>query len=252
MQIKVSELRLKALRDLHSLGWNDKDAAEIFAVSGPTIRKWRGILGLGPNLRYNRVDQVRARELYDAGESDRAIARALEVDPSAITLWRQKLGLKVRPHPSRLSDEKRRAARKLLRQGASSPAVMAEIGCCKKTVMRLRKAMQKEPLRKGGANDKSTRIRVMRDPTIRLRMAAAIGDQVPQDIRNDAIADMYLDVLEGRLAIDQIERRAGTYRSKAFDMCGSKFGAVSLDAENEDGLTLLDTLADDSWSSLFE
>ena len=42
-----------------------------------------------------------------------------------------------------------------------------------------------------------------------------------------------------------IEKVAPTYRNRAFEMCGSRFGVRSLDEEmGEDGWTLMDSLDD--------
>ena len=80
------------------------------------------------------------------------------------------------------------------------------------------------------------------------RIQKAIGHSHPEHVLEDAVADLYAAVFEGRVALDQIEKVAPHYRSRAYDMCGSAYGPVSLDAENEDGLRLIDTIADPAWA----
>lgn len=242
---KATDLKLQAVSDLHSLGWTEQNIAELLDVSKRTVAAWKKNLKIEP--RFNRIDSAHAQALYEAGESDCSIARLLSVDQSSVTSWRQKRGLPTKRPRIRYSDDEKQAARKLLKQGASSNAVMSEIGCSKRTALSLRQSIPSSNLRKVGLTDKIVRQQIASNNSITTRISQAIGCKLPRDIRDDAIAEMYADLFEGRLSIDQIEARAASYRSRAYGMCGSKYGAISIDAEDENGLTLADRLADPAY-----
>src|SRR5690606_30071949 len=86
--------------------------------------------------------------------------------------------------------------------------------------------------------------KIQADPNIQKRIERAIGTHLPLDARLDAVADLYLAVLEGRVACDFIEQVAPSYWNRAMEMAGSKFGPRSLDEEIGEGWSLMDTLED--------
>jgi hypothetical protein len=85
------------------------------------------------------------------------------------------------------------------------------------------------------------------DAEIMHRIQRAIGTSIPPEFREDAVADLQLAVLEGRISPDQIETASASFRNQAYGLVGSKYGARSLDEElgdEGDGFTLMDTLED--------
>jgi hypothetical protein len=67
---------------------------------------------------------------------------------------------------------------------------------------------------------------------------------LPADVLTDAADELYLAVLDGLIAERFIEEQAPRFRNRAFEMNGSNFGPRSLDAQDEDGWSLGDALAD--------
>lgn len=104
--------------------------------------------------------------------------------------------------------------------------------------------MTDEGLRKSGVNGSSIRKSIINDPKLPQRIETAIGSRVPADIRMDAVNQMYVELLDGLLRPDQIESVAHKYRSKAFEMAGFNYSTRSIDEQDENGLSLADTLAD--------
>lgn len=104
--------------------------------------------------------------------------------------------------------------------------------------------MDDEGLRGTGMNGMIIRARIVSDVTLPRRIEQAIGMRVPKDIRMEAVNDMYLELLDGKLQIDQIESAAPRFRSRAFSMAGYNYSTRSIDEEIEDGFSLADTLAD--------
>lgn len=99
-------------------------------------------------------------------------------------------------------------------------------------------------LRRTGVNGLTVRHAVINDASLPRRIELAIGLRVPKDIRLDAVNEMYLELLEGRLAPDQIESAAPRFRSRAFELNGFNHSVRSIDEENDDGFSLAETIAD--------
>lgn len=249
----IQELRERAFLVLYEAGWSDTNVARILHAGASTIRQWRETRGLPRNKGINvKIDDVEARRMYDAGENDHQIARRFGMDPSGVVLWRQRMGLPSKYVCNRLTAEDTRKAKKMFKLGATFRHVADELGIEGiGGLQNLRRKIDHPGLRRHGITNSMIRARVLKDPTVQGRIDRAIGPRVPTDIRLDAVSDLYVDVLEGRVSADFIEQQAPSYRNRAYDMCGSRYGARSLDEENDNGLSLGDMLADpDAWDSM--
>ena len=235
-----------AFRALLKLGWSDREVAEAFNASSTQIKYWRKKNNIEAGQR-KPIDHEKALSMYEAGASDAAIGKAVGVTQSGVTRWRQRLGLE--PNHMRLQKmaaSERRKALKLLRQGAAAKVVAEQLGVCKKTILLLRGQTSSEGMRKHGDTTFNRRKKLQKNPEIYHRIEQAVGVHLPEHIREEAAADMLADLYSGLLTDEHIERTAPKYRSRAFDMCGSHFGAISIDSENDDGLKIVDMLADPS------
>lgn len=242
----VPPQRFEAYRALYDAGWLDERIGNAFGLSRATICQWRRANGLPALIEPQKIDRAFATSLYEEGLSDGEMGRALGVTQSGVTRWRQRFGLAPNiPRPS-LTETQKRSARKLLRQGQTARDVGAAVGCSKQTIMRLRRGMNPKGLRKTGVTNLTIARRLRKDASVLPRIERAVGQFLPPHIREDAISELYVAVLSGQLAIDQIETQAASYRSKAWDMCGSAFSSVRLDEEDENGLRLVDCIPDPS------
>ena len=191
------------------------------------------------------IDPVRALALYDVGASDNEIAAALGASQSGVCRWRKRHGLARRAcNDNRLTASQIRQAQKMLRNGATKAQVAAELAVSVNPIDRIRRGMKADGLRQWGWTNAVNRKAVIEDPTILKRITKAIGSNVPPDIRMDAVNDMYLELLEGKLPVSQIESAAPRFRSRAFSMGNYNYSTRSLDEEDENGFTLADRIAD--------
>lgn len=195
-----------------------------------------------------KIKTEEARQLHAQGMSDGDIARHFNVTQSSATRWRQKQGLQpnVIVENSRLSPERRRLARKLFREGATREQVRKATGCSKRTADRLRKEMAgDERLRPTGKHLKGERGLARRDAaTILAELKAATRHVTDASIRDDAMGEMFLAMMEGRLERRQIKTEARRYTGRVIEQWQSRWAPASIDeAMTEDGLRLIDLIA---------
>lgn len=243
-----------AFEILHSAGWSDFRIASALQVGAHVIKRWRQDRNLEPNAgRVRKINETIAREMLAGGATDKGMAETFGVDPSAIAHWRKRRGLSASFPASRISAEDRRTVNKHLKLGASRKQI-CDLTSIKSlnTIDGFRSKIKSGKLRRTGITNETIRRRVSKDPNVQKRIDRAIGAHVPADIRADAAMDLYVDLLEGRVDVDLIEKVAPSYRSRAFDMCGSKFGARSLDEDLGDGWSLMDTIQDECAQSDME
>ena len=195
-----------------------------------------------------KIDTDEARKLHAQGKSDGDIARHFGVTQSGATRWRQREGLppnvivNVQPH---LSAERRKRGRKMLREGATVRQVARAIGCGRNAAAGLRKGLKgDERLRGHGITLRGTRNAARRDAAAILAELKAATRHVPDaSIRDDVMGDMFLDMMEGRLARDRIKIEARRYTGRAIDMWQSKWAPVSIDEDlTGDGFRLVDLI----------
>lgn len=191
-----------------------------------------------PKIRHGE-----ALAMYDAGANDNEIALRFHALPSAVAHWRSRHGLPSK-HFKGLSASQRRQAMRMLRDGATRQQVSDTIGVCKAAIQHIRKSMPSEGLRSTGINQYTIRAQVLNNNDLYPRILRAVGSGLPRDVKHDAANEMYVDVLDGKLSADLIEARASRYRNRAWSICGSNYGPVSLDAANDDDFSLGDLVDD--------
>lgn len=200
-----------------------------------------------------KIDSRRALALYDDGASDLEIAAVFGVSANGICRWRMRHGLcRVAHNDNRVSAAQVRQAKTMLRNGATRAQIAAHLGVSSWTIQQLRRGMDGEGLRPSGINGEAIRLAVINDQHLPRRIEKAIGLNVPRDIRIEAVNDMYLELLDGKLRADQIESAAPRFRSKAYQMTCNNYSPRSLDEENEDGFSLADVIADPNWEAPFD
>lgn len=244
---KVDQFRKRAFRVLYDAGWTDYAIIAALGTSHNTIPVWRAQAQLPPNAHgYGpKLDPSTTRLMYDRGASDGEIARHFSADQSAVTRWRQRRGLPANFERTKpIGPRTVRKAHRLLKWGATARQVAEEVERGRRAILRLRKRINHPGLRRTGVTNRSIRAQILRDPSIQERIASALGKELPRDVLMEASAELYLAVLDGRVAREQLKAAAPHFRSRAWSMCGSNFGPRSLDAQNDDGWSLSDALAD--------
>lgn len=197
----------------------------------------------------SKINTQEALKLYNQGMSDGDIARHFGVTQSGATYWRQRQGLKPNVPATtlpQLSDEKRRKARKLLREGLTLEQVAREVGCGKRTVGKIRSKMKADDrLRKSGKILTGTRNTARKDAAAILdELKAATRRITDMSIRDDTMGEMFLAIMEGRLKRNQIKAEARRYSGKQVGLWQSPWAPISIDEElEEDGLRLIDLIA---------
>lgn len=197
----------------------------------------------------SKINTDEALKLYRQGMSDGDIARHFGVTQSGATYWRQRQGLKPNVAATTLppiSEDKRRKARKLLREGLTLEQVAREVGCGKRTVGKIRSKMKSDDrLRGSGKGLRGERSAARRDAAaILTELKAATRHVTDVTIRDDVMGDMFLAMMEGKLSRDQIKTEARRYSGRAIDQWQSKWAPASIDeALTEDGLRLIDLIA---------
>lgn len=228
--------------------WPDARIARVFDVSTSAVFNWRARNGLAVGHTVPRIDENMAHRLYSEGVSDNAMARELGVTQSGVTRWRQRRGLDANFEFAVIGEDRRAAAKQMLKRGATRREVAEALFIHMGTVQKIRNKMRgQRGLRSTGVTRRAgTRRTAVQQPTeVHDRIVKAIGRSISPDIAADAAGDMWLALLEGRLSIDDIEKAARGASNKVIGTFASKYGPLSLDEQrDEDGLSLGDRIAD--------
>lgn len=189
------------------------------------------------------------RELYNQGLNDSEIGRLQGVDRSAVCYWRKKHGLPARPVPASPTSPMRMLLHNL---GWGAQSIARYQGVAVESVKQWRK-WHGLPAR-GQRFSGTMRARERQFESLQKRVVRAVGCRLPYDIAADAAASLMLDVIEGRVPLDQIERQGRAYGNRALQEFANPFTTRSLDAEvpGTDGLREIDRLADDTASAWLE
>ncbi len=248
VRIMVGE-KIKAAFLLNREGWSDVRIGKALSMTAQTVAKWR---------RENHIESrstpkfnEQTLELYRSGASDGEIAKAFGACHGGATRWRQRLGLAPNFEPQKaLTATEVGLAKKLLRTGASMRQVAEAVDRKSlRAVRKMRREMAAEQgLRKSGHSVGAGRSRTMKlDPDVLYqRIKKAIGRGVSADIAADAASDMFLSLMEDRLQADQIEREAPRFVNRVLSSYASRYGPLSIDMQDEDGLSIGDRLVDES------
>jgi len=237
---------------LHAAGMTNAQIAKLEGSTRRAVAQWLRSRGLAPHNRINpplsEADIQRRTALYEEGLSDSEIGRREGVSFNTIRGWRKGRGLARKMQPRGPWTDEQRAARLFLYTlGYSDRRIAKEQKVRSAAVWAWRKKLGL-PLVPG------SRARSLdRRTSIADRIRRAIGFSLPKDIAEDAAADLYLDLLSGKLSIDKIEKEARRYGNRVLERFASRYGPRSLDEEiAEDGFSLLDTLVDGSSSGWLE
>lgn len=195
-----------------------------------------------------RIDTVIALQMHADGKSDSDIARHFGVTQSGATRWRHKQGLagnvpaKARPA---LTPEQHRLARKMLRRGDTAEQVGQALGFTKRTILKVRKAIAGDKRLRGHGQTLVTARRIAREEAelILRELQAATRHVSDPALRDDVIGEMYLDLIEGRLARDRIKAEVRRYSGQALNRWQSRWAPVSIDEDmTGDGFRLADLI----------
>lgn len=236
----------EAIRALNGLGWTDTRISRAFGRTVKMIALHRSKLGLAPapSKFRSKIDTPAGLEMWDAGASDNDLAKFFGSTQSAATQWRHRMRLKRNFEPIARTDERKvREAQKLLKLGASRDHVASKLYLSVTTITKIRKGMGPAGLRKTGHTNRVMRARALNDTSLLDRITEAIGRGLPQDVRQDAVDELYLAVLSGEVTADRIAELAPRYRSAAYSMNYGDYARVSL-TEDRDGWCLQDNLED--------
>ncbi|WP_327751686.1 helix-turn-helix domain-containing protein [Sphingobium sp. SJ10-10] len=194
------------------------------------------------------------RSLYEQGLNDCQIARRIGVDKSAVRQWRKRNGLAPNLPSSAPGEVDLIPMRKLLFDLGWGVARVARHQGVSKASVSTWKARQR--LNTGGPQHSSNSSRDDGNELRRLqrRIIKAVGGRLPFDIAADAAASLMLDVIEGKVPVQQIERVARRYGNKALGEYADAFKSQSLDVDvrGAEGLRPIDMLVDESSSAWLE
>lgn len=286
MNPELNMLRLS----LYEAGLADAEIAVRCSVSVPVIWKWRVKRGLTSNsLAGRKVSSVSVRlapdtkqrciTLMRSGIGIAIIHRETSVAKSTLERWRtamlrrqpdakfKTLRPKAPPrHPSgrkynAFSGDRRKCAFELYADGLNDEAIANKLGCNRHQVWEWRKALHLPVIATKATRTNAAKPKRKVGPPISplsnalyARIALAVGRNVGPDIAADAISNIYLDIAEGTLTIDDIETKARTYVNRMLSTYANRW-TRSLDeelGEHGDGFKLLDMMKDDRSSSWLE
>ncbi len=106
-------------------------------------------------------------------------------------------------------------------------------------------------LRKSGLSNRAIRAQVLKDTSIYPAIEAAVGKGLPPDIIRDAVDELYLEILSGRISRIFIQEQANKFRARAIRMNFGEYGSISLE-EDRGGWNLKDRLEDPDALDAFE
>jgi hypothetical protein len=217
----------------------DKVIARMTGVGVKTVRSRRVSLGvpffkagdngrsvahqLSPEPPEDWREQLRAG--FAAGESDLSLCRALHVPTPRIAKIRREMGFPVSNLPVGRPTNWREQLRRALALGETNEALCRTMHMGRRRIARLRLEMGFPR-----ANKVVNSSHPSRDP-LYSRIQKAMAHITDAFIQQDAISDLYVAILAGEVAENQVEGVARKFAGRVFDSYASKWGAISLDAE---------------------
>ncbi|WP_375283389.1 hypothetical protein [Sphingobium yanoikuyae] len=191
-------------------------------------------------------------KLYKNSLSDAKISAIQNVTRSAIAQWRKSHSLKS--NVPKISNGRQLAPmRHLLTELGWGKRAIAKSQNVSTTVIkdwRQRHSVKPRP----GTRAMTERQRHDQIHSLQKRVVKAVGYGLPFDIAADAAAELMLAVIEGNVPINAIEEQGRRFGNQALQKYANAFTTKSLDNDlpGHDGLTLLDTLVDESSSIWLE
>lgn len=167
---------------------------------------------------------------------------------------------------SKMRLDRRRQAFILYAKGASDGAIAEQIGVDRRAISEWRHAFQLVANFIPGQNATSrastktkqkrrplpTPISPFSNPTY-ARIANAVGRSLAPDMRDDAISELMLALLEGRVDEDGLDRAATTFRNRVMRDCADKrFRSLDEQLVQDGSFTLMDRLCDERSSTWLE
>ena len=251
-------------------GLSDPAMARAEGVTGVAILRWRRKRGLGPNVappvvltpdrpRMTDAFKESCHALLRRGVYGDILAAELGIAPATVKGWckRTDAAWQSPPRPrhpggkplSALSGEKRHRAIDLYMQGLPDQRIAAALGLHVQQVSEWRWALFL-PINRM----RVTAVDREADNAVYAMLRRAVGSRTASDIADDAVADMWLALADGRLTDDRVTSEGKRFAKRAWSNSSTAFGDRSLDDQlgDEEGYTLLDVLADDSASDWLE
>ena len=185
--------------------------------------------------------------LYNQGLDDTQIARIQGVSPSAICHWRQKKQLESNSRGSERSKAELTKGRKFLYDlnwGDNSIAWQQQVTRVSVRVWRETHGLPaNRPSVRTWKRDKLEQLH-----ELQRRVRKAVGSSLPVDIAADAAAELMLAVVDGTVAIADIEKAGRSYGNQALQQYANAYLSKSLDeaVEGTNGLTRIDMLRDEA------
>jgi hypothetical protein len=193
------------------------------------------------------LDHSARLALYEKGLDDTQIARVEGVTKGTIYHWRRNHGLMSN---STVSAEAKatlsRGRRFLYDLNWGDDSIAWQQGVDKATVRQWRARYglpANRPRTRTYKRDKLNQLQ-----RLQARVVRAIGARLPQDIAADAAAELMMAVVDGTVAINDIEKVARKYGNRALEEYANAFLSRSLDEpiEGRDGVRPIEMLRDES------
>lgn len=244
-------------RELYDQGLTDGAIGRAIGRDRSSVSEWRARAGLPANTAPHLTspdEDAQRRRLYALGLSDEEIGKQTGVGNSSIRRWRQLRGLAPthKAGTGRHTPEQRAARMFLYSLGYSDTHIAREQKVALSAVRGWRKRLGLPAIGRI-VTAKERRRRHFEDSAL-VRIRRAVGRNLPPDIAQDAIGDLYLAVLSGKVSMEDIEAQSRKFGNRVLDQFASKYGPRSLDetVQGTEDFTLMDTLVDERSSSWLE
>lgn len=122
----------------HAQGLSDRKTAQLLGIRESQVYRWRKDRGIKSNYNYSskRLDEDRARELYNKGLTDSSIARELGCTQPGVSAWRYREGLPAQHPHARMDQEE---IRRLYDKGYNDTEIARMTGHNTDSIRRWRK-----------------------------------------------------------------------------------------------------------------
>jgi hypothetical protein len=196
------------------------------------------------------------RALYDEGLSDREIGLRLGEKSDTIAKWRKSRGLAskqiIGANDGPLTKAQKCVRLLLYQLGWSDYHIAAEQKRDRVSVREWRRRAKLIPNFPIGVTE-----RYLPRPTMEMilrRVSRAIGRGLPRDIADEATADLMINLLDGTIGLNEIEKEARRYGNKALERFANKYGPRSIDEvmQGTEDLRMIDMLPDPGSSEWLE
>jgi hypothetical protein len=192
-------------------------------------------------------------KLYRAGASDTEISKRTGEKRNTIVRWRRAKGLPFNPACRKRLSPSKHAQRRLFYQLGWSDVQIAEAQRVDR--VSIKQWRQAQGLPANCARGQSHKyIATIPISAVIDRVKRAIGTRLSSDITDDAVGDLLRAVMDGDVALEDVETRAPKFRNRVLSRFASKYGSRSLDEAlpGTEDMKAIDLLVDDSSTSWLE